>query len=219
MANKEPKKAIQRYDIGNPSKMTSMAVVLKQHVVKNKLYTTIADRNYAHVEGWQFAGGLLGLFPKVVSVENLSTGQELKWKAEVEIISLKNGEVISRGFAICSNKENKKKSFDEYAVLSMAQTRAIGKAYRNLLGWVMKLAGYEGTPSEEMQKVGQEVGQSGTSQPKTASKPEPILCHGAITKAGCPIAAVITEQERDYSKRIYGKTLCRNCQKEAKPKK
>jgi len=37
----------------------------------------------------------------------------------------------------------------------MAQTRAIGKAYRNVIGWVIKLAGYEGTPSEEMVKVGE----------------------------------------------------------------
>jgi hypothetical protein len=32
----------------------------------------------------------------------------------------------------------------------MAQTRAIGKAYRNLIGWVMKMTGYESTPAEEM---------------------------------------------------------------------
>ena len=38
----------------------------------------------------------------------------------------------------------------------MAQTRAIGKAYRNLIGWVMKMAGYEATPKEEMVKVNDE---------------------------------------------------------------
>jgi hypothetical protein len=32
----------------------------------------------------------------------------------------------------------------------MAQTRAIGKAYRNLLAWLMKAAGFEATPAEEM---------------------------------------------------------------------
>ena len=70
---------------------------------------------------------------------------------------LKDGKVVARGFALCSNKEAIKKSFDEYAVLSMAQTRAIGKAYRNLIGWVMKLSGYEGTPSEEVMGVGEAV--------------------------------------------------------------
>src|SRR6185369_14512327 len=43
-----------------------------------------------------------------------------------------------------------KRRFDEYAIASMAQTRAIGKGFRNLLGWLMKAAGVEATPAEEM---------------------------------------------------------------------
>ena len=38
----------------------------------------------------------------------------------------------------------------------MAQTRAIGKAYRNLLAWLMKAAGFEATPAEEMDFVHEE---------------------------------------------------------------
>lgn len=143
------------YDLAQPVQMVNMAKVLKQHIAQQKLSTNIVGKDYAHVEGWQFAGGLMGMFPRIVSVENLSSGQEFKWKAEVEIVNLKTKEIISRGFAICSNKEGKKKTFDEYAVLSMAQTRAIGKAYRNVIGWVMKLAGYEATPQEEMAKMGE----------------------------------------------------------------
>jgi hypothetical protein len=52
--------------------------------------------------------------------------------------------------AICSNKEMSKKGFDEYAIASMAQTRAIGKAYRNKMAFIMKMAGYEATPAEEV---------------------------------------------------------------------
>jgi hypothetical protein len=36
----------------------------------------------------------------------------------------------------------------------MTQTRAIGKAYRNVIGWVMKTAGHEVTPAEEMARGG-----------------------------------------------------------------
>ncbi len=96
----------------------------------------------------------MGIMPKVVEVKNLSVGTEKKWQADVELIRIKDGAVIGFGSAICSNVEAKKKGFDEYAVLSMAQTRAIGKAYRNSIGWVMKLAGYEATPKEEMVKAG-----------------------------------------------------------------
>ncbi len=118
------------------------------------------------MEGWQFAGGLMGLFPKVVKVENLGPG---KWLAQVDIINRKDGSVAGSGFALCSKEENKKANFDEYAILSMAQTRAIGKAYRNLIGWMMKLAGYESTPAEEIK--GKIVG-IGAENGKEATKSE-----------------------------------------------
>ena len=126
-----------------------MAIVLKNYIVKNKLFVLYEEKAYVMVEGWQFAGGLLGLFPKIKEIEELAKG---KWLVEAEIIDGKTGGVISTGFAICSKEESKKKDYDEYAILSMAQTRAIGKAYRNLIGWVMKLAGYQATPAEEIQK-------------------------------------------------------------------
>lgn|SRR3990167_4042520 len=197
------------YDISVPKQMVQMAGLLKGHIIKHSLYTNISGKNYAHVEGWQFAGGLMGSFPRVVDVENLSTKDEIKWKAEVEVINLKTGNIISRGFALCSNKENKKKSFDEYAVLSMAQTRAIGKAYRNVIGWVMKLAGYETTPSEEMARIGEHVGYTPT--PQKDYVPTPVIeaeCH----ECGNPI----TKQEAEYSKKMFKKQLCRDCQKFAR---
>lgn len=135
------------FEIDKPLQMVKMATILKNHIVRYELYATIVGKNYVMVEGWQFAGGLLGLFPRVVEVKELAKG---KWFAHVEIINKKTGESVASGFALCSKEEAKKKSFDEYAILSMAQTRAIGKAYRNLIGWTMKLAGYESTPAEEM---------------------------------------------------------------------
>lgn len=196
------------YELKNPAQLEQMAGVLKRYIVKNGLYINIKGKNYAYVDGWQFAGTLLGLSPFVESVENLSTPQETKWRANVKLIA-KNGTIVSNGFAICSSKEFLKKTFDEYAILSMAQTRAIGKAYRNLVGWVIKLAGYESTPSEEMAKMGESY-----EVPKKAEEPTVQLleCHGA-GKTGCQNGARLTEQELSYSKRIYGKPLCRACQK------
>lgn len=138
------------YAIDKPQDMSNMAKVLKKHIIDNNLSVKIANNNYVMVEGWQFAGGMMGLFPRIVKVENISAG---KWLAQAEIINGKNNSVMSVGFAICSKEEMKKKSFDEYAILSMAQTRAIGKAYRNIIGWVIKMSGYEATPAEEMPKV------------------------------------------------------------------
>lgn len=199
------------YKIASPKDMASMATVLKNHIVKHKLYTPIVGKNYVQVEGWQFAGGLMGLFPRVAKVENLSVeGKETKWMAEVEVVNLKTNEVVSRGFAVCSNKESKKKMFDEYAVLSMAQTRATGKAYRNLIGWVMKLAGYEGTPSEEMVKAGEVPKEE--AEPLQTKKASDVV--NLCTFRGCD--TIISKQEHDYSKRIFGKPLCREHQKSAR---
>ena len=208
--------AIRKYEIADIAQMTKMSSVLKTHIVQNKLYTSIAGKNYVHVEGWQFAGGLLGTYPKVVKVTDLSNDKEVKWMAEVNILSMKDDRVLGVGYAVCSNKETKKKSFDEYAILSMAQTRAIGKAYRNLLGWVMKLAGYEGTPSEEMKKVGENgTPESHSEDPiqKTESKIQTFKC----SQKGCVFP--VTEAERAFSLRMYKSSMCRVHQKEAKTKK
>lgn len=196
------------YDLVKPDQMVKMANVLKAYVVKNKLYSPIAGKNYVQVEGWQFAGSLMGLFPTVTEVKDLSEkAGEIKWMATVEIKNIKNGEVVSRGFAVCSNKENKKKTFDEYAVLSMAQTRATGKAYRNLIGWVMKLAGYEGTPGEEMVKGGDSMPSSSVPGPDGE---QVEICQ----KCDAPVDQIVA----GYSKKIYGKVLCRDCQKTSKKK-
>jgi hypothetical protein len=145
------------YDIAAPGQMAAMAKVLQAHIGAHGLSTNIVGKQYTNVEGWQFAGGLMGYLPKVVKVENISVGNEKKWRADVELIRIKDDKVMGTGSAICSNVENKKRAFDEYAIMSMAQTRAIGKAYRNLIGWVMKLAGYEATPFEEMVKMGEQA--------------------------------------------------------------
>ena len=209
----EKKITIQRWQLDKPTQLSGMALTLKTHIVKNKLFTEISGKNYVHVEGWQFAGGLLGLSPQVRIVKDLSNDKELKWMVEVEIVRMKDERIMSRGFAICSNKETKKKNFDEYAVLSMAQTRAIGKAYRNLLGWVMKLAGYEGTPSEEMKKVdenGANVAKESVQQSLLVAKKGIFRC----CKIGCKTLA--SKSEHDYSMQFFKKSLCREHQKEAK---
>ncbi len=122
----------------------------------NDLSIDIAGKQYMQVEGWQFVGTLNGLTDIVKSCFRITEAEqlldkEIKYRAEVEIIN-QNGTVISRGIAYASNKERKKTGFEEYAVASMAQTRAIGKAYRNFLAWIVKMAGYEATPYEEIDK-------------------------------------------------------------------
>lgn len=75
-----------------------------------------------------------------------------KFSCECDLVRANDGTKVGFGSAICSNAELKKVDFDEYAVNSMAQTRAIAKAFRNLLGFIMNAAGFENTPAEEMEE-------------------------------------------------------------------
>jgi hypothetical protein len=148
----------KKMELTKPNEALQVASTLQTFVTERKLTANIQGKNYPLVEAWQFAGSQLGLIPVVKEVKNLSTDTELKYESIVEVIRLTDGVVLSRGYAVCSNKENSKRRFDEYAIASMAQTRAVGKAYRNILAWLMKAAGFEATPAEEMDFIKDEVG-------------------------------------------------------------
>lgn len=148
----------------NPKAVAEYAKELADFINKSNLAVPIDEKKYVLVEGWQFAGASMGIFPKIVNVEQIPTEGTVKFKikgferenpiykyrATVELVRLSDGIVIGQSTASCSNQEWKKKTFDEYAVESMAQTRAVGKAFRLTLGWVVKLAGFEATPAEEV---------------------------------------------------------------------
>lgn len=140
-------------NIKSPKAVADFAKELKKFVVEQKLYTEIKGKNYVNVEGWQFAGASMGLFPIPTILEDLSTDKEKKYKAIVELMRIETGEVVGRGFAICSSLESMRKGADEFVIASMAQTRATGKSFRLSIGWVMKLAGYEATPAEDMEII------------------------------------------------------------------
>lgn len=142
--------AAHPYTLNNLESIQRLSSDLKKFISGNQLTTNIKGKNYVNVEGWQAAGGLLGLYPIVVKTINQSNTSEYRYEAHVELRRTIDGTVIGGGIAICTNKETTKRSFDEYAICSMAQTRAIGKAYRNLLAWIMKMSGFEATPAEEM---------------------------------------------------------------------
>jgi hypothetical protein len=102
--------------------------------------------------------------PIITSTQDLSNETAIKYMATCEVRNITTGQLVATGIALCSNAEKTKRYFDEYAILSMAQTRAIGKAYRNLLAWLMKAAGFEATPAEEMDFAPKE--ETPTKKPK-----------------------------------------------------
>lgn len=144
------------YHMVNKDSMLSLSNELKRFVKDAHLVSNIKGKDYCNVEAWQMAGASLGLFPIITKIEDLSKEGEIKYMATCEVRSYQDNKLVSIGVAICSNKEGSKKYFDEYAILSMAQTRAVGKAFRNQLAWLMKAAGFEATPAEEMDFANEE---------------------------------------------------------------
>lgn len=110
----------------------------------------IGGRDHVNVEGWNGLGSILGLGVRVEFVRPFTDSRgEGGYEAAVSIVT-RDGAVVGGAHAICTRSEKTWRTRDDYALYSMAQTRATGKAYRSSLSWLMKMAGFEATPAEEM---------------------------------------------------------------------
>ena len=102
-------------------------------------------------------------------------------KATAEVIRLSDGMVVSTATHECGTKgDDVWVNRPPNAQASMAQTRAAGKAFRNILSWIVVLAGYDTTPAEEMPRT------SDVAQPaKGRSAPEVVdKGHGICAEHG-----------------------------------
>ncbi|MDO7849926.1 hypothetical protein Q5H92_26440 [Hymenobacter sp. M29] len=147
----EPAPKVKSFDIANSEDVLELANDLARFIKENKLSTEVQGKNFVNVEGWQYAGSRLGIVPITGHVINTSTADEIKYQAQVTLFDLRHQCTVGAGFATCSNKESGKKFYQEFAIMSMAQTRATGKAFRNVLAYLIRAAGYEATPAEEME--------------------------------------------------------------------
>lgn len=129
---------------------TRVATELAAVINDRRLFAVIGGRKYVTVEAWTLLANMLGVHPIVAwSRPLLAVGGAEGWEARVEVRNGR-GDLIGAGEAMCSRDEKTWANRDEFAVRAMAQTRAISRALRNPLGFVVKLAGYEATPAEEM---------------------------------------------------------------------
>lgn len=139
--------------VASPEALTRIAENIKHYVKANKLTVKIQGKDYVMQTGWQFAAASLGLVPKVKRPQRVERDGEVAYDCECDLIRVETGQVVGYGYAFCSNKEGSKKAFAEYAIASMAQTRATAKAVRNTLAFIMNASGFEATPAEEMDEV------------------------------------------------------------------
>ena len=149
---KEAKKEMVVRELGTTEidvirKASDYSKILKDVIEKQRLYVTIQGKKYVRCEGWQVLGALLKCTPRIVRVTEIPNGFE----AEAEIVNVE-GRILSRAVARCTRKEKNWANRDDYALMSMAQTRAVAKAFRLGFSWILGLAGYEPTPAEEVEQ-------------------------------------------------------------------
>lgn len=161
------------------SKATSIANSLAPLVEKAKLYNMIQGKKYVRAEGWTTMAAMLGIFPQTEYCRKLDREHEIAYEARIVLKHI-SGLVVGAGEAICSDKEPSNRSL-EYAIASMAQTRAVGKACRLSFSWIMALSGYEVTPAEEMPKIEDLSPKTGQEEPLNASLE--VGVNAAIDKA------------------------------------
>ena len=169
--------------------------------------------------GWQtvarFYGASVGVeWTKPIERDGAILGYEAK------AIVQRHGNPESSAEAMCTRDEKNWASRDEFALRSMAQTRACAKALRNYLAWVAVLAGFRATPAEEVDGiVAAQAGNGG--QPPASETPAPAWrkpreASGAkepIVGECADCGNGITQKVLDYSNDKYGKFLCFTCQK------
>lgn len=132
-------------------------LIKSQGLVKKGLNKKDPEAEYVLVEGWEVLGTMLGIVPITNVVDEIKNakGRTVGYKARAYLYRnpiMENGEIIGGTLIATTEASATIEGFqkDTASMMSMAQTRALGKCYRMALSWIMKMAGYEGTPAEEM---------------------------------------------------------------------
>jgi hypothetical protein len=134
---------------------TSQANVLADIITEKGMSTSIGRgkgaRQHINIEGWQTLGAMTGIFAVVEWTRELvdDEGNQQGWEARATATTA-DGRVVGAAEAECRRSEATWAKRDSYALRSMAQTRAMSKALRGPLGFIVHIAGYSATPEEEM---------------------------------------------------------------------
>lgn len=144
-----------------PSEQTAGQIVAEGHerakqlmdlVTQNQWAKNIQGKNYLQVEAWQTLGRFYGYTAITRETQYVEYDGVKGFDARVEVID-KDGKVVGGAEASCMMDEQNWRGKPLFSVKSMAQTRALGKAYRQILSFVAVMGGYEPTPAEEMDGV------------------------------------------------------------------
>lgn len=193
---------------------------------KNKV--VLNGEQYIEFEDWQTIARFYNITVGVDWTKEIMREGKLHGFEAKAIVYNSAGSIISSAEASCLRDEGNWKSKPEFQLKSMAQTRASAKALRNVLAWVVVLAGFKATPAEEMDGVPfpskqfakKPVAAAAIRNPANDTSDDTSDTSAKVPgipeeKLICAMTRVkITQEEYAYSMRKYGMPLSRAAQRE-----
>jgi len=146
------------------------------------LYVVLrGGQRHVRVEGWLTLGAMLGLTAREVSCSE----EGGVYTAVVEVVNSR-GHVLARASAECGAPDELDRQGrpvwserPRYARRGMAVTRATSRALRMALGWIMPLAGYSGTPAEDVEPLRDHIEAEAERQRPQKPKAQPRAASAA----------------------------------------
>ena len=129
------------------------AAALKEVISKKSKPVIMNGEQYLEYEDWQTVGHFYGLKVRTGDAVPVEINGVHGAKAQAWVVDLHTGREIGGAEAYCLRDERNWETKPWFQLASMAQTRAGSKSLRNVLAWVVVLAGYRPTPAEEMAGV------------------------------------------------------------------
>ena len=164
------------------------ATALHNVIESKKKKVTFNGETYLEYEDLMLLGRFYGVTAKVESTTTVEF-EEIRGFESRAVALDASGREISAAEAMCLSDEPNWKAKPLFQLRSMAQTRACAKALRNVLAWVVVLAGYRPTPAEEMTgdapPLAQPQRRSATEAAQKSAAPAPTSHeHGAPASNG-----------------------------------
>jgi hypothetical protein len=123
-------------------RMGDVAGVLMQAVRERGLSRRYGDaeREFLHIEAWQFLGSLLNVWAVVRWTRRLEDPPG--WEARAEAVA-GDGRILGAGEGMCLRTEPGRRTATEQAIRAMAQVRARRGALRSVLAFVAAIGGLD----------------------------------------------------------------------------
>jgi hypothetical protein len=177
------------------SNASDVAKLLTTILREQALVVNIQGREHVLVEGWTLLAGMMGHSVGTTNTRPIEVDGNAGFIAHAEVYD-RNGNVVGAADGICTRGERSWAKRDDYALSGMAQTRAISRAARQRFGFIVRLAGYEPTPAEEMGYAASDDEYSIESLVDMSRKGVPVeKIKSEVAKHGADRAADLTKNQ------------------------